>query len=166
MSLSHFSFTRSSADECALSQKNQESSAPLSYMTDSNVSLNKDACLVNASPFMQNPFKSIPSSIVDIESDLRIQTHSLSKCADSQFNPDTSKPINFEWKKCANDDLVPQYTRIDKPCNVFSGVTIDRFHPVDPSVQNLSQIQHNNYIGTNTRLQIKDAYRNSLTNGL
>ena len=36
--MSHFSFTRSSYDRCALEKKDEESSAPFKWMTDVNVS--------------------------------------------------------------------------------------------------------------------------------
>ncbi len=156
---SHFSFTRSAYDTCALDTKNKQSSGPGQYATDVAVIENKESCFLGASPFMHNPFHSIPTNVIDIESDLRGQTRDLSKCATHKFNPNNEKPIDFKWKECRDQRLVPEYTRIDKPCNIFSGITINRFHPLCDDFQELNKIHNNSYIGSNTRLQVKDAFK-------
>lgn len=156
---SHFSFTRSAYDTCALETKNKESTAPGEYSTDVAVIENKEACFLGASPFMQNPFNSIPTNVIDIESNLRGQTNNLSKCAEHKFNPNSETPIDYKWKECFDKRLVPEYTRTDRPCNILSGITINRFHPLCDDFQELNQIHHNTYIGSNTRLQIKDAFK-------
>lgn len=156
----HFSFTKSLYDECNLTKKNQESTDVFKWITDS-VYEHPDSCAVEASPFMHNQFKSIPSKAVDIENDLRNQTRLLSRCPETRFDP--SKAINdntFTSKlpDCKSNKLVPEYTRISKPCNIFSGMSINRFHPLCEDFQDVNKIQSNSYTGTSTRHQVKDAF--------
>jgi|UniRef100_A0A6C0DVZ4 hypothetical protein len=156
----HFSFSRSLYDDCSLQKKNQESVAPFEWTTDSSIIESKQSCYLAASPFMHNPFNSVPSSIVDIESDLKGQTRQLSKCPETRFNPNTAKAL--QWSKlpeCTNTDLVPEYTRLNRSCNVLSEITINRFNPLCNNPQESNKIHSNEFIGTNTRLQIKDAFK-------
>jgi hypothetical protein len=159
--MSHFSFTRNKYDECALDKKYQETTGPFNYSTDVATIESKESCFQGSSPFQHNPFKSIPSEYIDYESDLRGQTRNLSKCIDHSYNPSTQKPIDFSLKECKDNSLVPEYTRINKSCNIFSGITINRFHPLCEDLQQTNKIHQNNYIGSNTRLVIKDAYKQS-----
>jgi len=156
---SHFSFTRSSYDTCALKQKNSQSTDPFNWTTDSGVVENKETCFLAASPFMHNPYHSIPTNSIDIESDLRGQTRNLSKCSSHKFNPQTAKPINTQLTECTDERLVPEYTRINKSCNIFSGININRFHPLCDDMQQLDKIPSNSLYGVNTRLQVKDAFK-------
>lgn len=161
---SHFSFTRSSYDSCALSQKNRESTDPFDWATDASITESQQSCFQATSPFMHNPFHSVPSGSVDIESDLRGQSLNLSKCATHKFNPQNAKPIQYTFNECADDILVPEYTRINKPCNIFSGMSINRFHPLCDDMQELDKIPSNAVFGVNTRLQVKDAFKASRQN--
>lgn len=156
--MSHFSFTRASSDKCALEQKNKESTDPFEWLTDKSIAESKDVCFQSTSPFMQNPYRSVPSSIVDIESDLKGNTYNLSKCANRKYNPNVQKQGTNPLKECADNGLIPEYTRLNKSCNVFSGVTINRFQPLCENLQELNKIHNNSYIGINTRLHVKDAY--------
>ena len=156
----HFSFTKSLYDECNLTKKNQESTGAFKWITD-NLYEHQDSCHVNASPFMHNQFKSIPAKAVDIENDLRNQTRLLSRCPSSRFDPSkvtNDNKFTSKLENCKNNDLVPEYTRVNKPCNIFSGISINRFHPLCEDLQDVNKIQSNSYIGTNTRLQVKDAF--------
>lgn len=157
--MSHFSFSRSLYDECALKKKDEESAGPFQYMTDSQVSESTSSCFLGASPFQHNQLHSISSEYVDIESDLRGQTRNLSKCPEHKYNPNTAKPTSFSVKQCTDNLLVPEYTRINKPCNIFAGITINRFHPLCEDLQDAAKIHDNNIIGINTRLQVKDAFK-------
>ena len=108
---------------------------------------------------MHNPFKSIPFQNIDAESNLRGQTRNLSRCPSEKYNPYTEPKVEFPIpKECESKGLVPEYTRINKPCNIFSGISINRFHPLCEDVQQLNKIQSNSYAGVNTRLQVKDAF--------
>ena len=157
MSQSHFSFTRTSADKCALNQEFFQSTDPFKYVTD-NLKENKESCLLDQSPFMHNHFNSIPSTIVDYESELKGQTRDLSKCSSKKYNPSLQQPIDFSWRVCEDKRLVPEYTRIDKPCNIFSGISINRFHPLCDDLQDTNKIHKNTYIGQNTRNVVKDSF--------
>jgi len=175
----HFSFTNSLYDECNLEKKHQESTSAFDWITDS-VYEHKDSCHVGVSPFMHNQFRSIPSNAIEIENDLRNQTRLLSRCPGTRFDPTKlenckdCKNCNqglpcgcshcqdtkqlFKLADCKTNNLVPEYTRINKPCNIFSGISINRFHPLCEDLQDTNKIQSNSYIGTSTRLQVKDAF--------
>lgn len=154
--MSHFSFTRNLYDNCAIEKKDQESAAPFKWMTDESIV--SKSCYQGESPLMHNPLKSIPSTSVDVESDLRGQTRKLSRCPSNKFNPNDQPTQVVDLKDC-DTTLMPEYTRLNKSCNVFSGVTINRFQPLCEDVQEVSKIQENSYIGVNTRLQMRDAYQ-------
>jgi hypothetical protein len=155
MDKAHHSFTRAAYDECELKKQMNESQASFKWATDSDVIESKESCFEASSPFMHNPFKSIPSGSIDIESELRGQTRNLSRCPEHKFDPKKFKPINIKLDECKNNKLVPEYTRENRSCNVLSGISINRFNPLceDP----LLYIPLQN-IGSNTRLQIKDEY--------
>ena len=155
--MSHFSFTRNLYDKCALEKKDQESKSPFEWMTDSQVIGSTQSCYQGTSPFMQNPMKSISSDKVDIESDLRGQTYNNSRCSTHKYNPTLQKPYKETIKNCEKQ-LVPEYTRLNKACNIFSGISINRFSPLCDDVQSLEKIHSNKYIGTNTRIMVKDAF--------
>jgi len=157
--MSHFSFTRASYDKCALEQKNKESTEPFEWVTDKSITESKDVCFQSTSPFMQNPYKSVPSKIVDIESELRGNSYNLSKCPEHKYNPNNKKQVEQPLNECVDNGLIPEYTRLNKSCNVFSGVTINRFHTLYENVQEINKIHNNSYIGINTRLHVKDAYK-------
>jgi hypothetical protein len=131
---------------------------------------------------MHNSFNNIPSNSIDIENDLRNSTRQLSRCPESRFDPTklenckscdncnqglpcgcyhckdtkTQNKLN-ETSDC--DKLIPEYTRINKPCNIFNGISINRFNPLCEDLQDTNKIQSNSYIGTNTRLQVKDTFK-------
>mgnify|MGYP001597620094 FL=1 len=56
-------------------------------------------------------------------------------------------------------EFIPEHTRLKKACNIYSGININRFYPLFEDAQDSNNIQSNSYIGTNTRLQIKDAFK-------
>lgn len=157
--MSHFSFTRASYDKCAIEKKDQESQGPFQWVTDSQVAESKDVCFQSTSPFMQNPYRSIPSKSVDIESDLRGHKYLVSKCPTHKYDPSKATAVDSPIKECSNPALVPEYTRLNKSCNIFSGISINRFHPLCEDLQDLSKIHSNTLIGSNTRLQVKDAFK-------
>jgi hypothetical protein len=156
--MAHFSFTRGSYDKCALEKRDQESTGTFKYATDVSILEPQQGCFIAAGPFQHNPYKSVPASSVDIESDLRGQSWNLSRCPSSKYNPQNSLPIANNISECKGKELVPEYTRIGKPCNVLSGITINRFHPLCDDLQDINKIPSNSVIGFNTRLGVKDAF--------
>jgi len=158
-------FTRSRYDNCTQKQKEQESTSPFAWTTDSSVVESNESCFQGSAPFQHNPYKSIPKDSIDLESELKGQTRNLSKCIQSQYNPNLNKTVPKETlKECQSNALVPEYTRINKPCNVFKG-GVNRLDPVfdNDNVQDISKIHTNTIIGNNTRNQIKDAFEQSKT---
>jgi hypothetical protein len=175
---SHFAFSKSLYDECNLKKKEQESTGPFNWITDP-IYESPSACFLDESPFMHNNFYSIPSSKVDVESDLRNQTRLLSRCPEARYNPavncksctkcnsglpcgckhcqDTKKQL--ELHDCNKSGLVPESTRLKRPCDVLSGISINRFEPLYEDLQDTQKIQSNSFIGVNTRMQVKDAYK-------
>lgn len=175
-------FTNSLYDSCNIDKKFQESTGPFNWITD-NVYESPDSCLEQQTPFMHTHFQSIPASKVDAESDLRNQTRQLSRCPQTRFDPtkldncqncdkcnqglpcgcEHCRHVKYEneWKLCnsSTKSLVPQYTRVKKPCNIFSGININRFSPLCEDLQDANKIQSNSYIGSSTRIQVKDAFK-------
>lgn len=171
MESSHFSFTSNLYDKCNLEQKNKESAGPFHWMTD-HVKESNSKCYQQQSPFIHNTFANIPSSNVDISSDLRGQTRLLSRCPEKKFKSGCLKcnengllmcdecKANIMFKDCPTDALVPEYTRIKRPCDILSGININRFHPLTEDLQEAHKIHMNSYIGMNTRNNVKDAWEN------
>jgi hypothetical protein len=156
--MSHFSFTRNLYDNCALEKKDQESKAPFQWVTDSTVIESDKSCYQRSTPYMHKPFSGIPKTSVDVESDLRGQTIKLSRCPQNKFNPEKQEKKDIQLTDCTDTDLLPEFTRLNKSCNMFSGISINRFHPLCEDVQELEKIQENSYIGMNTRLAMRDAH--------
>jgi hypothetical protein len=175
------SFTKSLYDSCNINKKFQESTGPFNWIMDS-VYESKDDCYLDQSPYMHNNFYSIPLQKIDTESDLRNQTRPLSRCPTQKYDPTKAKTcgackncdsglpcgcthcqdskMNNRLNNCKNRGLVPEYTRVKKPCNL-SGITINRFNSICDDPQALKTIHENSYIGSNTRLQVKDAFQQS-----
>jgi len=152
-------FTNIFYDNCSLKKKEDENLQYFNRVADPEyvkTEYIKKPCFVD-SPYSQTPSLSIPSSHVDKESDLRGQTRLLSKCPSQKFQQDLSEKMN-ELNNCESKFLEPEYTRVKKPCNIFSGITINRFDPVIEDFQSLNKIQDNSYIGKNTRLEIRDTF--------
>ena len=158
--MSHFSFSRSIYDECEVKSSDEQSVAPFNWTTDPAVVENKMSCFHAASPYSHNPYKSIPVDAIDAESDLKNLTRNLSRCPEKKFNPAEALNVAFPTTaECKDTSLVPEYTRTNKSCNIFAGITINRFDPLFENHQELHKIHHNAFAGVNTRLQIKDAYK-------
>lgn len=157
--MSHFSFTRAADDDCAIMKEYQESTGPFEWRTDKTVVESKDACFLSASPFQQTPFPDIPGNVIDIDSELKGRTRPLSKCPSKKYLPSEKALPPNPIKDCDDLRLIPEHTRTSRPCNVLSGVTIDRFDPLQEEHQVLERIHNNTIIGKNTRLQIRDAYK-------
>lgn len=180
--MSHFSFTNSLYDECNIKKKQDESVGPFNWVTD-QVYEHKLDCYVDASPFMHNQFHNIPATSIDIENDLRNANRPLSRCPEARFDPtkldnckdcdkcnqglpcgcshcqNTKLNNQLKLSEACNKGLIPQYTRVNKPCNIFSGISINRFHPLCDELQDVNKIQANTYIGSNTRLNVKDEFK-------
>lgn len=152
-------FTNLSYDKCELEKKEQENKSHFNWTVDPTFAESKSACFNQNSPFSRNPSFAVPSSNVLIESDLRGQTRPLSRCPKLKFMPDLNENKKLEnLNECQDKFLEPQYTRINRPCNVLSEVSINRFEHLCEDHQSLNKISDNSFIGSNTRLQIRDAF--------
>jgi len=172
MSSAYQSFANLNYDKCALDKKDLENVNHFNLVVDSNVPESNNPCFMTLSPYSHNPFFSIPPSNMDVESDLRGQTRPLSRCPEVRYNPykecenyKQGVPCGcelckkqFTMNECLDRFLEPSYTREKKPCNIFSGITINRFDPICDDFQDLQKIQDNSYIGSNTRLAVRDTF--------
>lgn len=171
------SFTRTLYDKSALLQRDSTSKSIFDNITsDSSVKESNKSCFLRASPFSHFPQNSIPSAIIDLDSELRNQT----RIAGDRLIPD--KPICPDCKNCSSSlpcdclhcltsaehtngieckddiDLIPIYSRIEKPCNIFQGITINRFPVLCSNPQDEYKIPTNDIVGINSRLAVKDSY--------
>ena len=148
------SFTHLEYDNCALQNKGVLNDSYYLHMTDKKI-VNKKDCFQQNSPFSHNPFKSIPSEIIDIESDIKGQNRILTKDCVYDNNKYKYKSAN----DCKDVDfLTPEYTRLSKACNTLSDIHIDTTQPFCCESQDISKIQDNSFIGVNTRLMVRDYY--------
>ncbi|NBU34008.1 hypothetical protein EB118_03560 [bacterium] len=158
--MSHFSFSRNKYDACEVDYSDKERQASFNWATDPAVVENKTSCFLATAPFSHNPFKSIPVEAIDAESELKNLSRNLSRCPEKKYHPSVETTYDIlKMGECQSQDLVPEYTRTNKSCNIFSGITINRFDPLFEDLQQLKKIHHNMYTGVNTRLQIKDAFK-------
>lgn len=157
----HFSYTRSFYDGCNLNKWHQESIGPFTYLTDPTVVENSGSCFQATFPQRQHSqFQSIPPEIVQAESELRNITRIASRCPEVKYNPKTAYQQHIQQKECSNE-LVPDFTRMNRPCNILSEVSTFNYHihPLCDDLQDHNRIHHNVYFGKNSRLAVKDRFR-------
>lgn len=151
----HFSFTRNRYDNCATDKSLKQSTDPFNIITQQGIKEHETNCNLDNSPFMHENFYNIPAKFVEVEDELFCKTQKLSKCPDgpktmkTEFLPQCTKQIQ--------NNMSSVYSRIDKPASVYDTIITNHFPPLD-DIQHLNMIHSNNYIGVNTRLQVKDAY--------
>jgi hypothetical protein len=156
---SHFSFTRDKYDSCEYDKYLQESTAPFQWLSDS-IYENNSHCLVDQSPFLQGSAYGIQRNDIDVDSELKNITRANSRCPDKKYDPSkhtVQTPPSFS--NCQDSRLVPEYTRVEKPCNL-SGVSTFHLsvHPLCNDLQDLQKIHLNSYSGVNTRLVTRDTF--------
>jgi hypothetical protein len=156
----HYSFTRDIYDPCEYKKYKQESEGPFKWLSQ-DVYEQQNECHVDQSPFMRNnESQGINRQNIDVESELLNMTRQLGRCPEMKYNPNDNVFVPKYKTDCKDSRLVPQYTRVDKPCNVFSGVsTLDlTLNPLCSDLQDYNRIHRNSYIGSNTRLMSRDTY--------
>jgi hypothetical protein len=178
--MSYQSFANLNYDKCALDKKAQENLSHFNWTVDTNYGESNSPCFIGASPFSHNPSRFSPSNVIEIESNLRGQNFKLSKCPSEKYNPLSNctecekcneghpcgcahciKKRQDFLKDCDEEKskfLTPEYTRVTKPCNNLSGININRFEYLCEDVQDIKKIQDNSYIGTSTRLAVRDSF--------
>jgi hypothetical protein len=164
-------FTRSMYDQCALKQNDADSGSPFSMITDTEV-LNK-RCFYNSPAFLHSPSNSIPSGIVDLESELRSYNRPLGKCDVNRYTPkpqcescdncgteskcDCLHCLTTTVEDCSGIDLESIHTRLNRAKTSIPS-TQDRFEELAMNVQEESKIPSNAIAGINSRLEMKDSY--------
>ena len=164
-------FTRSMYDQCALKQQDNDSGSPFSMIMDTEV-LNK-RCFYNAPSFLHSPSNSIPSGVVDLESELRNYNRPLGHCNVNRYTPkpkcescdkcgtnsdcDCLHCLTITTDTCSGIDLDSIHTRLNRSKTSIPS-TQDRFEELSINVQEESKIASNAIIGVNSRLEMKDSY--------
>ena len=177
----YYPFTNSLYDKCNLQKKDTESKYQFNYNTEP-IYENNESCFADSTQFAHKQFHSIPSSKIDIESDLRNQYRLLSRCPEKRFDPtkldnckkcencnsglpcgcDHCKQTKYEnkLKNCSKQfNLISDYTRISNSSKLDRERNVNRMYPMEDDLQDSNKIQSNSVIGVNTRLLIKDTYK-------
>lgn len=167
-------FTRTKYDSCASNKTDLENKHAFSITTDTNSLPGTGKRCFTSFNSGYNGAHGVPKNFVDVSSELRGQTRSITRCPESRYNPvlncsDCSncndglpcgcnhcKKNNEDFLRCDSDSLNPEYTRLNKACNIFSGITIDRFDPLIRETQVPESIL---IAGKNTRIQSKDQFK-------
>ncbi|MDD4938236.1 MAG: hypothetical protein PHX34_04470 [Candidatus Shapirobacteria bacterium] len=165
-------------------KKNTESANPFNIISDVSVKESTKSCYLNQSPFMHFPQSSIPAGIVDLESRMRNQDTPLSRCDSGNSYYDLNRPECTDCSNCSNslpcdclhcltskehtngimcedNGLIPTYSRINRPCDILSGIIINRAEPLCYNPQDENHLPTNDIIGINTRTFSRDSYDNS-----
>jgi hypothetical protein len=157
---SHFSFTRDKYDSCAYDKYLEESTGSFKWLSDP-IYENPIQCHIDQSPFMRgNHAHGIQRTDIDVESELLNITRYNSRCPEKKYDPSKNIVNTRAYpSNCQDPYLVPEYTRIEKPCNLPGVSTYHlSIHPLCDDIQDLHKIHLNSYSGTNTRLSSRDAY--------
>lgn len=157
----HYSFTRDIYDPCEYNKYKQESEGPFNWLSQPLYE-SQNECHVDQSPYMRsNESQGINRTNIDVESELLNITRASSRYPGDKYNPNIHKIQKPKYiNDCQDTSLQTEYTRMDKPCNVFSGVsTLDlTLHPLCSDLQDYNKIHKNSYAGANTRLMSRDTY--------
>jgi len=170
-------FSKLIYDKCAYKKDLQESKGPGLYKLNDRT--HYDSCYMKFPGYISHDENTgVLESVVDQESELRRLNYKNSKCPSQRYNPlknckECEKcyhgmpcgcnhckkdPHNFLKTDCV-PQLIPEFTRERKPCNDITSVNINRFEPLCFDLQNSSRIQSNEYIGQQTRYDMKDLIR-------
>lgn len=145
-------FTRLQYDKCAFKKSARDNDHMYSLNINSNIAESNNQCF---QLYNRNPFASIPSNLVDIESDLAGITRRASRCPSTQFDPKLQKVYTNYVTKCRDQDLLdPVYTHLKKSCNPLAqyDYTLRYIHPNTQEIREFSShIRANSYQGSNTR---------------
>jgi hypothetical protein len=153
----HFTFSRAKYDGCNLQKDFQESTGPFQWVTDQSRNKHTACHIAHSGYIPYNKGQGIYD--VEAESDLYGINRVYSRCPQGKYLPtEDAMYKKTHMQECkSNTFLEPQYTRTKRPCNVLSGVSINRFQPLCEDPQ--KKIHDNSFIGSNTRLTFKDKYQ-------
>ena len=175
--ISEPSFSKLGYDTCAYKTDIKESKAPGLYKLNDRT--HYDSCYMQFPGYLAHDENSgILDSAVDAESELRRLNYKNSKCPSERYTPLKNckeckscysgipcdclhckkDPHNFTKVDCVQQ-LIPEFTRERKPCNDITSININRFEPLCLDLQKKAKIQSNQYIGQQTRYDMKDLTR-------
>ena len=149
------SFNKQMYDPCNARHRFKESTGAMKYqMSNTNTS----DCYSNEPGFISRYVGGgVVGSYIDTESELKNMTRPLSECPSNQHQYKNTKEKNVRGE--CGSHLRTEYTREKRPCNVLSGVNINRFEPLCTNLQELNKIHSNCFIGANSRLETQDRAR-------
>lgn len=143
---------------CEFKQKFKESTGTMRYQTKGSLnSFNSYRCFDETPGIINyNSANGVDPSLVDVESDINNLGRKLSDCDQGPF-----KIYNTPKDLCiSSESLSKEYTREKRPCNVLSGIQINRFDILCENPQNTSNIQNNSFVGINTRYYDRELVKN------
>jgi hypothetical protein len=141
------------SDKSVKKLRTYESTQPGDYKLSDRIY--QDSCLMIFPGYNVNSNFGVDSNRVDIESEFRGLNYINSKCHDIKDDPVTK--FKSELKKntvvdTCGPQLIPEYTKNKRACSNISDIQQDRFdYPLYPS-----EVQSNDYIGSNTRQMARD----------
>lgn len=105
-------------DQCSLNQREALNNSQFNLIVDPSLNESKQKCYQSQSPFVNNPFNSIPSEFIDVESELNGLNRLNSKCNAKKYHRDNSASKKLYLDRCnGENDLKIQYTRMKKSHN-------------------------------------------------
>lgn len=138
-------------DSCNIKHRLDESMRPLSYQTQTPLIKER----YNTSPGFLMDDRGVKGCDIDIESDIFNINRPLSQCPSEKFPKYAINAGNV----MPDTSIRTEYTREKRPCNVLSGVNINRFEALCNDFQDTKTIHNNCYIGLNTRSFERDSKR-------
>lgn len=167
--------SRTRYDECAFKQSEKQNASQFDLVMDPSVLSSR--CFLNAPEFSHAPSRSIPSEVVDLESQLRSYNKPLGKCITNRYIPkpkcnscencgkdqdcDCLHCLTVAVDDCKNVDLEPTYSRLDRARQMMPN-TQDRFEHLVLDVQDGAKIASNAIVGENSRMLMKSLYEQDL----
>lgn len=158
-------FSNPMYDKCYYPERYEESTAPFSYITNTNQIYNENACLSTLgarSGYMGVGVSTISGNVpavsqhnIDVDSILTNRNVLISSCKKGKVNPIDVTKFSAKNLSICNDDLYSENTRLTHPSMFYRGVPINRFY--DP-IRNPQKNIFFDY-ATNTVLEAKDNYR-------
>lgn len=164
MSLNIGHFSNPIYDNCAYPEDLYESTAPYSYIMNTDRIHNCNGCLTTFGPRgsylgagVSSPTGDIVAAAqqnIDIDSVMSNRNVTLSKCKKGKVNPVNLTKLKTKNLPICNDNLDSQHTKMVEPAMFYRGVAINRFY--DP----IKDPQANIYYSwtKNSQLEARDNF--------
>jgi hypothetical protein len=102
-------------DECYINQQNQSNKSIFSYITDTNMFVNKNQCFDTTPPFLSYIPIGIPTQNVDIESNLKGVIRNNTRCTSCKYHPENLDLSGDGRENNTNLNLSPHNRQLCKP---------------------------------------------------